>query len=83
MNFVRSETFDLICGMESNLGTIEDLLTALDAMADSIHGDLPQIASSLQRLVNLAMRECKSAEEARGKLFHINHPTIVRKENAA
>jgi len=79
----RTDTYDIVCGMEDNLGTIDDILTAFDAMADSIHEDFPCIASSLMRLVNLAKRECAAAEDARGKLFHLTHPSNTKQEKSA
>jgi hypothetical protein len=69
----RDTAFHFVSDMETPLGAIDDICDALCLVAEAMDGD----SNVVMRLAMLAQEQCKAAEAARAKAFHLLHPGVT------
>jgi len=68
--YVESDAFKHVAAMEEHLRIVDDLLTGLTYLGETISDG----GSAISTIANIARGECKSAEKLRCDLFRLTHP---------
>jgi hypothetical protein len=67
--------FSAVCDQEDPLATATDLMKALAFIAETMSND---VGGVVQKLAWLAIDQINAADEIRGRLFDLTHPTKGR-----